>query len=144
MESRNDAMVVVLTISSEVASQMMKTNERNFGAKDMPSIMAGYTDDVVVRYADFPEIRGKARLEEFLRARFTRMQNYRLTKTLDAVYEDTIVNSWEGHWQDAKTSKQMEGRGIEVWRVTPEGKCSYWSAAFNVWEDGKVGTLPII
>lgn len=131
-------------VSIESAQKMMKANERNFGAQDIPTIMAGYTDDVVVHYADFPEIRGKEDLETFLRARFARMTNYKLSKTIDAVYENTIVNSWEGQWIDSKTAKKMSGRGIEVWRVTADDKCNYWSATFNVWEDGHAGVLPIV
>jgi nuclear transport factor 2 (NTF2) superfamily protein len=132
------------TVSVEAAKEMMKANQRNFGSKDMPTIMAGYTDDVVVKYADFPEMRGKPAVEAFLKARFVRMKEYSLTKTLDAVFENTIVNSWDGQWLDAVTSKKMKGRGIEVWTVNAENKCDYWSATFNVWEEGKEGSLPII
>ena len=137
-------MLATRTVSLEEAEQMMKANERNFGAKDILTIMNGYTDNVVVKFGDFPEIRGKSDLEAFLRARFARMQNYKLTKTIDAVSGNMIVNSWDGQWTDAKTSKKMQGRGIEVWSVTSENKCDFWSAAFNVWEDGKPGQLPII
>jgi nuclear transport factor 2 (NTF2) superfamily protein len=137
-------MTVIENLSLHEAMQLMKANEKNFGAKDMKSIMSGFTEDVLVKYADFPEIRGKEKLEAFLHARFARMTDYRLSKTLDVVSGDTIVNSWEGTWSDSRTGLPMEGRGIEVSRVTPDRKCSYWSATFNVWQVGNPGQLPII
>ncbi|WP_338834488.1 nuclear transport factor 2 family protein [Bradyrhizobium septentrionale] len=137
-------MSVIETISHHEAMQLMKANETNFGAKDMKSIMAGFTEDVIVKFGDFPEIRGKEQLREFLCARFARMTDYRLSKTLDVVSDYTIVNSWDGTWQDSKTGLSMEGRGIEVWRVTSDRKCDFWSATFNVWQSGNPGQLPII
>jgi nuclear transport factor 2 (NTF2) superfamily protein len=128
------------TLTLEQATKMVKDAERAFGAADIPSIVAGYTPDVVIRFADVPEIRGVAAAEAFIRARFARQKNYTLRKTLRALMGDIVGNYWEGEWEDAQTGKQMVGRGTEFWTVR-DGKIAVWEATFNVWEkDGKPQT----
>ena len=36
---------------------------------DIPSLIAGFTEDCVVRFGDLPEFRGKAALEQLFRSR---------------------------------------------------------------------------
>lgn len=130
-------------VGREQALAMVKAAERDFAAANVAGIVAGYTDDVVIRFADVPEIRGKAQAEKFLRARFARQKDYRLTKVLRMLEGNMLGNYWHGEWQDAQTGKRMVGRGTEFWTLR-DGKIALWEATFNVWEkDGKPQT-PIL
>jgi nuclear transport factor 2 (NTF2) superfamily protein len=130
-------------VGREQALALVKAAERDFAAGNVDGIVAGYTDDVVIRFADVPEIRGKAQAEKFLRARFARQKNYRLTKVLRMLEGNMLGNYWDGEWEDARTGKQMVGRGTEFWTLR-NGKIAVWEATFNVWEkDGKPQT-PIL
>jgi nuclear transport factor 2 (NTF2) superfamily protein len=130
-------------VSREQALAMVKAAERDFAAGNVAGIVGGYTDDVVIRFADVPEIRGKAQAERFLRARFARQRNYRLTKVLRMLEGNMLGNYWDGEWQDAQTGKQMVGRGTEFWTVR-DGKIALWEATFNVWEKGGKPQTPIL
>jgi nuclear transport factor 2 (NTF2) superfamily protein len=130
-------------VGREQALAMVRAAERDFAAANVAGIVAGYTDDVVIRFADVPEIRGKAQAEKFLRARFARQKNYRLTKVLRMLEGNMLGNYWDGEWEDAQTGKRMVGRGTEFWTLR-NGKIAVWEATFNVWEkDGKPQT-PIL
>ena len=110
---------------------------------DVEGIVAGFTDDCVVRFGDLPEFGGKAALERFFRARSVRQKGYRLRKDLRALMNDTIANCWEGEWEDSQTGAKMTGRGVEIW-IMRQGKIAVWEAAFNVAEAGKSSALGII
>lgn len=129
-------------VSREQALEMVRAAERNFGSANVEDIVAGYTDDVVIRFADVPEIRGKAAAEKFLRARFARQKNYRLTKVLRTLEGNVIGNYWDGNWEDAQTGRRMKGRGTEFWTVR-NGKVCLWEATFNVW-DADAGPKPAV
>jgi nuclear transport factor 2 (NTF2) superfamily protein len=129
-------------LTRELALKLVKNAEDFFGSGDVEAILRGYTDDVVIRFADVPEIRGKAAAEKFLRARFARQRNYRLRKVLRVLEGDMMGNFWEGTWDDAKTGKKMQGRGTEFWTIRG-GKLAVWEATFNVWEQGGASQTPI-
>jgi ketosteroid isomerase-like protein len=124
------------------ATRLVKRVETLFANADIESILAGFTDDVVVRFADFPELCGKNETERFLRARFARQKGYQLQKTLRMVMANMIGNFWEGTWEDAVTGKKMRGRGTEFWTLR-DGKIALWEATFNVWEDGGKPITPL-
>lgn len=130
------------TVTREQALKMVQMAEDTFGRGDVESIISGFTDDVVVRFADVPEMKGKTAAEKFLRARFARQKNYRLTKVLRVLDGNMIGNFWDGQWEDAKTGKIMLGRGTEFWTVR-DGKIAVWEATFNVWEQGGPPATPI-
>ncbi|MGA3335270.1 MAG: nuclear transport factor 2 family protein [Terracidiphilus sp.] len=130
-------------ISREMALRMVREAERAFGAADITAILGIFTDDVVIRFAEIPEIRGKVDAERFLRARFARQRNYKLSKSLRMVEIDRVGNVWDGEWDDAQTGQKMRGRGIEFWTVR-DGKIALWEAAFNVWQDGRAPVSPIL
>ena len=120
-------------ISKDRALKMVAAAEKTFGERDIDAIMADFTDDVVVRFADQPEICGKEDVRKLLEARFSRQKGYRLKKRLRMLEGNMIGNSWEGEWEDANTGKSMIGRGTEFWTIR-DGKVLLWEAAFNVWE----------
>src|SRR5260370_1862244 len=103
---------------------------------DIPGLIAGFTEDCVVRFGDLPEFRGKAAIEQLFRSRSERQIGYRLRKELRSLSGDTLANYWEGEWRDAVTGKEMAGRGVEIW-VMRDGRIAFWEAAFNFNEKGQ-------
>jgi len=110
---------------------------------NVEGIVAGFTEDCVVRFGDLAEFRGRAELEKFFRARAARQKGYRLRKTLMALSGDTLANSWTGEWQDSETGASMSGHGVEVW-VLRGGKIAVWEAAFNFKPVGKTSAMGIV
>ncbi|MBV8590971.1 MAG: nuclear transport factor 2 family protein [Acetobacteraceae bacterium] len=92
---------------------------------NIEGLLAGFTDDCVVRFGDLPEFRGKAALEKLFRGRSDRQKDYRLRKEFRALMGDTIANYWEGEWEDRLTGAKMTGRGVEIW-VMRDGKIAVW------------------
>jgi nuclear transport factor 2 (NTF2) superfamily protein len=129
-------------LTRELALKLVKDAEDFFARGDVEAILHGYTDDIVIRFADVPEIRGKEAAERFLRARFARQRNYRLRKVLRVLEGNMMGNFWDGTWDDAKTGKKMQGRGTEFWTIR-DGKVAVWEATFNVWEQGGAAQTPI-
>jgi len=127
----------------EEARAFVKHVESLFVPWNVEGIVAGFTDDCVVRFGDLPEFRGKAELARFFRARSARQRGYRLRKELRAMMGDMLANYWEGEWEDAGTGAKMVGRGVEIWRLSG-GKIALWEAAFNVHEAGKAGSGGIL
>jgi len=110
---------------------------------DIPGLLAGFTEDCVVRFGDLPEFRGKAALEQLFRSRSERQKDYRLKKELRALMGDTVANYWEGEWQDRVTGKAMAGRGVEIWLMR-NGKIAVWEAAFNFNEAGRPSAMGLV
>jgi nuclear transport factor 2 (NTF2) superfamily protein len=122
----------------EEARAFVKHVESLFMPWNVEGIVAGFTEDCVVRFGDLPEFRGKAELARFFRARSARQKGYRLRKELRAMMGDILANYWDGEWEDALTGAKMIGRGVEVWQLR-QGKIALWEAGFNVHETGKTG-----
>src|SRR5437016_10660608 len=124
----------------EEARAFVAQVESLFMPWNIPALLAGFTDDCVVRFGDLPEFRGKAELEQLFRSRSERQKDYRLKKELRALAGDTIANYWEGEWQDRSTGKLMHGRGVEIW-VMRGGQIAVWEAAFNFNEVGRPSAM---
>jgi nuclear transport factor 2 (NTF2) superfamily protein len=125
------------------AEAVLQRAQRLLNAGDLSEIMKTFASDVVVRFADFPEMCGRAPVEKFLAARFARQRNYRLQKQLRAVSGNTIACSWDAEWEDGQDGRQMQGRGIEL--LTMRGdEIAAWEAVFNVWQKGDAPSLPIV
>jgi nuclear transport factor 2 (NTF2) superfamily protein len=125
------------------ARHLVQAVEDVFAAADLTSIENGFTEDAVARFADFPEMRGRAEIMRFLTARFARTAGYKLTKTLQALTGNRLANTWDASWTDAKTGKQMLGRGTEIW-IMRGRQIAVWDATFNVWERGGAPTTPVV
>jgi nuclear transport factor 2 (NTF2) superfamily protein len=127
----------------EEARALVARVESLFMPWDIPALLAGFTEDCVVRFGDLPEFRGKAALEKLLRGRSERQTGYRLRKEFRALMGDTIANYWEGEWEDRVTEAKMTGRGVEIW-VMREGRIAVWEAAFNTNEVGKPSAMGLV
>jgi len=115
------------------AEAILRGYEAVFMRGDMEAILAGFSENVLVHFADYPKFQGKAELEKFLRARFARQKNYRLKKTLRAINGTLIVNTFVGEWDDAVTKRKVEWRGSEFIRLE-RGLCVEWLAYANLWD----------
>ncbi|MGH7042820.1 MAG: nuclear transport factor 2 family protein [Acetobacteraceae bacterium] len=115
----------------EEAVALVAYVESLFMPWNIDALVAGFTEDCVVRFGTVPEFRGRAALRAFFEARRARQREYRLTKRSRALSGDMMTNVWEGTWQDTGTGCTMSGFGVEVW-VLREGLVAVWEAAFNV------------
>jgi nuclear transport factor 2 (NTF2) superfamily protein len=115
----------------EEARAFVKYVESLFMPWNIEALVAGFTEDCVVRFGTVPELRGRAALRDFFAARSARQKNYRLDKQFRALMGDVIANVWSGEWEDADTGTPMRGYGVETW-VMRDGKIAVWEAAFNV------------
>ena len=136
-------MEVIDQISIEEAEAILLEAQEAFIQRDVPRILRGFAPNVVIRYADFPEMQGLDTLEAWLEARFKRQKNYVLKKTLRAVTGDTIACWFEGRWEDAVTGKQMQNRGSEFLTMRDD-KIALWDCTANAWEVGGGPTTPIV
>ena len=127
----------------EEARAFVKHVESLFMPWNVEAIVAGFTEDCVVRFGDLPEFRGRAELEKFFRARAARQKGYRLRKELKALMGDTIANTWEGEWQDSQSGAKMSGRGVEIWLMRG-GRIAVWEAAFNFKQAGKTSAMGLL
>jgi nuclear transport factor 2 (NTF2) superfamily protein len=125
------------------ARELVQAVEDAFGAADLTAIAAGFTEDAVARFADFPEMHGRAEIMTFLTARFARTLGYKLTKNLRVLTGNRLANTWDASWIDAKTDKAMLGRGTEIW-VLRGRRIVEWDATFNVWEKGGGPATPVV
>ena len=117
------------------ALRIVQRAQDTFNRGDIEAILGRYADDIVIRFAGIPEIRGKAAAEKFLRARFARQQNYRLKKTLFMVEGFKIAATYTVAFDDAKTGRPMHGSGVELWQYQ-DSKLVLWEASLNIWEAG--------
>jgi len=127
----------------EEARAFVARVESLFMPWDIPGLLAGFTDDCVVRFGDLPEFRGKTALERLFRDRSERQKGYRLRKEFRALMGVIIANYWEGEWEDQVTGANMTGRGVEIW-VMRDGKIAVWEAAFNINEMGKPSAMGLV
>lgn len=105
-------------------------------SKDVGAFISGFTDDCVVHYGQFPEIRGKAALRDFMTKMFPpRLKDFTCRKTLRSLSGNVIGVTWISEWTDAQSgNKRKKGRGFEFWIMRGD-RIARWDAAFNVWND---------
>lgn len=120
----------------EEAETAMRLSEERFQKGDINGIVGKFHDDVVIKFASLPEIRGREAARRWLEKRLLRQQNYSLRKVLLAIDGQKVTRSWTGHWIDSETRQKMEGRGIEFLEYR-NGELVLWDACFHVWEEGK-------
>jgi len=119
----------------DVVARLAKSKER-FESGDVDAIISKYADDIVVRFADLPELKGKIEVEKFLRARFRAQGDYKVDKHFLLVSGQTYANSFVGSWTDKTTGKRYEARGVETLQLE-DGLLKVWNCAYNFWEAGK-------
>ncbi len=121
------------TLTQQEAAAILARYQELWNRAALPELLDGFTEDITVDFADLPTIMGKGELDQIIRARLARQQQYRLTKTLRFVSGNTIVGSWVADWIDGVTGRPMKGKGIEFIEMR-DGKCARWEATFNAWD----------
>lgn len=104
-----------------------------FHRVDVEGLANGFAADCVVRFAEQPELRGRAAVRELFARRLGKQRDYRLEKTLVMLEGNRLGNLWTGTWVDRDSGKRIAGRGVEFW-IMRDGRIAVWDAAFNVWE----------
>lgn len=66
--------------TAEEARAFVAHVESLFRPWNVEALLAGFTEDCVVKFGDLPELRGKPALEDLFRSRMRRQQDYRLKK----------------------------------------------------------------
>ena len=130
-------------LTHDDAGAVLDRAQRLMHAGDISGLVQTFTTDVVVRFADLPDMHGRGDVEAFLHARFARQTHYRLQKRLRAVSGHVIVCSWDSEWEDGRDGRKMQGREIEILTMRGE-EIALWEATFNVWEKGAPPSLPIL
>ena len=131
------------TYTFEEAKKIVKTVETVINEKDIDAVADGFTEDAVVHFGDFPELRGRAAIRDFMASRWVRQRDYQLRKTLHSVMGNVFANTWEGDWTDSQTGRKMVGFGTEIWYMEG-GRIARWEAAFNIKEEGGGPSLAIV
>jgi nuclear transport factor 2 (NTF2) superfamily protein len=114
----------------EEARSLVAHVESLFMPWNVEALVAGFTEDCVVRFGVIPEFGGRDALRKFFEARRAKQKGYRLKKQFRTLVNDVMTNVWEGEWEDAGTDQRMKGFGVEVWTMRG-GKIAIWEAAFN-------------
>ncbi len=116
--------------TSEEARSFVAHVESLFMPWNIDALVAGFTEDCIVRFGVIPEFRGSEALRKFFEARRAKQKGYRLKKQFRALMDDVMSNVWEGEWEDADTGRRMKGFGVEVWTMRG-GRIAVWEASFN-------------
>jgi nuclear transport factor 2 (NTF2) superfamily protein len=116
--------------TSEEARSFVAYVESLFMPWNIDALVAGFTEDCVVRFGVIPEFTGHDALRKFFTARSVKQKGYRLRKQFRALMGDVMSNIWDGEWEDATTGQRMKGFGVEVWTMR-DGKIAIWEASFN-------------
>jgi nuclear transport factor 2 (NTF2) superfamily protein len=116
--------------TNEEARSFVAYVESLFMPWNIDALVAGFTEDCVVRFGVIPEFRGRDGLRKFFTARSAKQKGYRLRKQFRTLMNDVMTSIWEGEWEDAATGQRMKGFGVEVWTMR-DGKIAIWEAAFN-------------
>jgi len=114
----------------EEARALVAYVESLFMPWNIDALVAGFTEDCVVRFGAVPEFSGHDALRKFFTARSSRQKGYRLTKQFRGLMNDVMTNIWDGEWEDAGTGQRMRGFGVEAWTMRG-GRIAVWEAAFN-------------
>jgi nuclear transport factor 2 (NTF2) superfamily protein len=126
--------------NTEEAKALVAHVESLFMPWDIDALVAGFTEDCVVRFGLVPEFRGRDALRKFFTARSARQKGYRLRKRFCSLVGNLMTNVWDGEWHDADTGQPMKGFGVEVWTMR-DGKIAIWEAAFNSGPAGHAMTI---
>jgi nuclear transport factor 2 (NTF2) superfamily protein len=116
--------------SVEEARSLVAYVEQLFMPWNVDALVAGFTEDCVVRFGVIPEFSGRDALRKFFEARRAKQKGYRLNKQFRTLVNDVMTNVWEGEWEDAGTGQRMKGFGVETWTMR-DGRIAIWEAAFN-------------
>src|SRR5215813_991573 len=91
--------------TAEEARSFVAHVESLFMPWNIDALVAGFTEDCIVRFGNVPEFRGHDALRKFFTARSARQKGYRLKKQFRSLMGDVMTNVWDGEWEDADTGR---------------------------------------
>jgi len=102
-------------------------------SKSVDDFLAGFTDDCVVQYGEFPVMIGKSSFRPFVEQMFSpKLKDFVCEKTLRSLNNNVIGGTWAATWIDADSGKRKAGRGFDFWIMRGQ-RIARWDAAFNAW-----------
>lgn len=102
-------------------------------SRNVEDFLSGFTDDCVVCYGGFAEMRGKESFRPFVQEMFSdKLKDFSCEKSLRCLNGNVIGGTWDTTWTDAESGKKKAGRGFEFWIMRGK-KIARWDAAFNYW-----------
>lgn len=111
------------------AAQKVRLAEDGWNSKDPARVAMAYTPDSRWRNrAEF--LQGRAAIEEFLTAKWTREQDYRLIKELWAFTENRIAVRFAYEWHDT-AGQWFRSYGNENWEFDGQGLMRLRVASIN-------------
>jgi nuclear transport factor 2 (NTF2) superfamily protein len=127
----------------EEAESLLRSVEARCMPIDPDAMAEGFDENCVCKFGLYPEMRGREAVREFYRQRSKRQKNYKVSKNLRAMTNDTLAIVFTASWEDAKSGAKMYGEGAEIWKLR-NGKIEIWNCSFNVAEAGKKDDLGIL
>ncbi|WP_206420115.1 nuclear transport factor 2 family protein [Minwuia thermotolerans] len=119
-------------ISIEKARELVQFFAEVSTSLDAERFLEGFTDDCIVRYGTFPEMRGKEKFRPFVDAMMSaKMKNFFCRKELRTINGNVLGVQWENDWVDADSGKRKTGRGLEFWILRGE-RIARWDAVFTM------------
>ena len=119
------------TIGLDHAKELVQLFAEVTTSKDVEAFLAGFTDDCVVQYNQFPIMRGKAAFRPFVQEMFSpRLKDFVCRKTLRCLSGNVIGGIWDATWTDSKSGKHKSGRGFEFWHMRGD-QIARWDASFT-------------
>ena len=111
------------------AKQKVRGAQDAWNGRDAARVALAYSPDSVWRNRD-QFLRGRAEIEEFLRAKWQRELDYRLVKQLWAWSEDRIAVRFFYEWRDAQNN-WFRSHGNELWEFDSNGLMKRREASIN-------------
>jgi hypothetical protein len=82
--------------TGEEARAFVAHVEQLFMPWNIDALVAGFTEDCIVRFGVIPEFRGREALRKFFGARQAKQKGYRLRKQFRTLMNDVMSNVWDG------------------------------------------------
>lgn len=113
----------------ESALRKVKAAEDAWNSRDPERIALAYAEDTVWRNRD-EFFTGRAAVRDFLRRKFLKEQDYRLSKELWAFDGARISVRFEYEWRD-RDGQWWRSHGNEHWEFNPDGLMQRRDASIN-------------
>jgi ketosteroid isomerase-like protein len=118
------------TMGLEHARELVQFFAEVTTSKDVEAFLAGFTDDCVVQYNQFPIMHGKDALRPFMQKILSPRRDFVCRKTLQCLSGNVIGAMWLATWTDSDSGKPKSGRGLEFWIMRGD-QIARWDASFT-------------
>lgn len=123
------AVILKPPFTADTAVAKVRAAEDAWNSRDPIRVSLAYTEDSQWRNRD-KFLVGRAQVQAFLRAKWDREQDYRLTKELWCYSEDRIAVRFQYEWHDA-AGQWYRSYGNELWEFNDQGLMRRREASIN-------------